>query len=162
MQPNSPLTSPSESSGRKVWIFIPPRLATSMICLLRNAGPTDGDIRPIHDCCEIGEEFVRMHPGQSATHLAKRRRHKFDAAVLDLRVSGTLCETAGDDAIGQHADGVIAGGLAERAGYTKVEHSCIKLVASPLGEMRCGLAWMHSDELLADLAAIMDRADVPV
>jgi hypothetical protein len=59
-------------------------------------------------------------------------------------------------------DGVIAGGLAARAGYTKVEHGCIKLVASPLGEMRCGLAWMQSDELLADLAAIMDRASVPV
>jgi hypothetical protein len=59
-------------------------------------------------------------------------------------------------------NGVIAGGLAERAGYTKVELGCIKLVASPLGEMRCGLSWMQSDELLADLAAIMDRASVPV
>ena len=59
-------------------------------------------------------------------------------------------------------DAVIAGGLAERAGYTKIEHSCIELVASPLGEMRCGLAWMQSDELLADLAAIMDRVNVPV
>jgi hypothetical protein len=59
-------------------------------------------------------------------------------------------------------DAVIAGGLAERAGYTKVEPGCIKLVASPLGEMRCGLIWMQSDELLADLAAIMDRVGAPV
>jgi len=28
--------------------------------------------------------------------------------------------------------------------------------------MRCGLAWMQSDELLADLAAIMDRVPIPV
>jgi hypothetical protein len=42
-------------------------------------------------------------------------------------------------------------------GYTKLEHSCIELVASPLGEMRCALGWMQPDELLADLAAIMDR-----
>jgi hypothetical protein len=67
-----------------------------------------------------------------------------------------------DFTIGMLSDGVIAGGLAERAGYTKIERSCIELVASPLGEMRCGLAWMQSDELLADLAAIMDRAVVPV
>jgi hypothetical protein len=59
-------------------------------------------------------------------------------------------------------DAIVAGGLAERAGYTKLEHNCIELVASPLGEMRCGLIWMQSDELLADLAAIMDRASVPV
>ena len=60
------------------------------------------------------------------------------------------------------ANAVIAGGLAERAGYTKIEHSCIKLVASPLGEMRCGLIWMQSDELLADLTATMDRVRAPV
>jgi hypothetical protein len=60
------------------------------------------------------------------------------------------------------ADAVIAGGLFGRAGYTKIEHSCIELVAAPLGEMRCGLGWMRSDELLADLAALMDRVNVPV
>ena len=59
-------------------------------------------------------------------------------------------------------DAVIAGGLAERVGYTNVEHSCVELVASPLGEMRCALAWMQPDELLADLAAIMDRVPAPV
>ncbi|KRR17073.1 hypothetical protein [Bradyrhizobium retamae] len=67
-----------------------------------------------------------------------------------------------DFTIGMYADAVIAGGLAERAGYTKVERNCIELVASPLGEMRCGLSWMQSDELLADLAAILDRVRAPV
>jgi hypothetical protein len=67
-----------------------------------------------------------------------------------------------DFTIGMLADAVIAGGLAARAGYTKLEHSCIELVASPLGKSRCGLAWMQSDELLADLAAIMDQVGVPV
>lgn len=66
-----------------------------------------------------------------------------------------------DFTIAMMADAVIAGGLAERAGYTKIEHSCIELVASPLGEMRCGLGWMPREELLADLAAIMDRAGAP-
>lgn len=67
-----------------------------------------------------------------------------------------------DFTIGMLADAVIAGGLAERAGYTKLEHSCIELVVSPLGKMRCGLAWMQSDELLADLAATMDRVSAPI
>lgn len=71
----------------------------------------------------------------------------------------TRCNS--DFTIAMMADAVIAGGLAERAGYTKLEHSSIELVASPLGAMRCGLGWMTSDELLADLAAIMDRAAVP-
>ena len=43
-----------------------------------------------------------------------------------------------------------------------LEHSCVELVARPLGEMRCALAWMQPDELLADLAAIMDRVPAPV
>jgi len=34
--------------------------------------------------------------------------------------------------------------------------------ASPLGAMRCALVWMRSDELLADLATVMDQAPVPV
>ena len=59
-------------------------------------------------------------------------------------------------------DTVIAGGLAERAGYTRIEPGCIRLVAAPLGELRCGLIWMPSDELLADLAAIMDRVNAPM
>jgi hypothetical protein len=67
-----------------------------------------------------------------------------------------------DFTIGMMADAVIAGGLAERAGYTKREPGCINLVAAPLGEFRCGLIWMQSDELLADLAAIMDRENAPV
>ena len=67
-----------------------------------------------------------------------------------------------DFTLGMMGDAVIAGGLAERAGYTKIEPGCITLVASPLGEMRCGLIWMQSDELLADLAAIMDQVHAPV
>jgi hypothetical protein len=63
--------------------------------------------------------------------------------------------------IGMMADAVIAGGMAGRVGYTKVEHSSVELVASPFGEMRFGLGWMQPDELLADLAAIMDRVPVP-
>ena len=59
-------------------------------------------------------------------------------------------------------DAVIAGGMAERSGYTKAEHSSVELVASPLGAIRCSLVWMQPNELLGDLAAIMDQVSVPV
>jgi hypothetical protein len=52
--------------------------------------------------------------------------------------------------------------MAERCGYTKVEPSSVELVASPLGAMRCALVWMQTDELLADLAAMIDQASVPL
>ena len=87
-----------------------------------------------------------------------------DLGTILPRVSRAYAFTRwnSDFTIGMLGDAVIAGGLAERAGYTKVEQSCIELVASPLGKMRCGLSWMQSDELLADLAVIMDRASAAV
>jgi hypothetical protein len=67
-----------------------------------------------------------------------------------------------DFTISMIGDAVIAGGMAERTGYTKIEHSSVELVASPLGAMRCALVWMPPDQLLADLAAIMDQVSVPI
>jgi hypothetical protein len=86
-----------------------------------------------------------------------------DLATILPRISRAYAFTRwnSDFTIGWMADAVIAGGMAERVGYTKLEHSCIELVASPLGEVRCALGWMQPDELLADLAAIMDRVPVP-
>jgi hypothetical protein len=57
-------------------------------------------------------------------------------------------------------DGVIAGGMADRTGYTRIELSCVDLLASPLGAIRCGLVWMPSDEMIADLEAIMDARPI--
>jgi hypothetical protein len=56
-------------------------------------------------------------------------------------------------------DAVTAGGMAERAGYTKIELSSVEFVAPPL-DVRCALVSMRADELLADLAAIMDQVSV--
>ena len=66
-----------------------------------------------------------------------------------------------DFTIGMIGDRVFAGGVAERCGYTKVAPSSVDLVASPLGALRCALTWMQRDELLADLAAVVDQAPVP-
>jgi hypothetical protein len=66
-----------------------------------------------------------------------------------------------DFTISMMADAVVAGGMADRTGYTKVEHGGVELVASPFGGMRCALVWMPRDELLADLATIMDQVPDP-
>src|SRR5882757_7934601 len=60
----------------------PSRLATSMARVLGDASRNGRDRHPIHDCGEIGEEFVGLHPAQRTTDLAERRRHKLDAAML--------------------------------------------------------------------------------
>ena len=53
-------------------------------------------------------------------------------------------------------DAVLAGGMADRTGYARIEPSCVDLVASPLGALRCGLVWMPRHELIADLNVFMD------
>ena len=119
------------------------------------------------DRCEITAPIAEKITGRVVFSGGIWYRRDFrgqDLGTILPRISRAYAFTRwhSDFTIGMLGDGVIAGGLAERAGYTKVEQGCIKLVASPLGEMRCGLAWMQSDELLANLAAIMDRANVPV
>jgi hypothetical protein len=87
-----------------------------------------------------------------------------DLATILPRISRAYAFTRwnSDFTVGVMADAVIAGGMAERVGYTKLVPSCIELVASPLGQIRLALGWMQPDELLADLAAIMARPNVPV
>jgi hypothetical protein len=60
------------------------------------------------------------------------------------------------------ADAVLTGGMADRSGYTRVEPSCINLVASPLGAVRCGLVWMPRDQLIDDLDTVMAQAEAPI
>ena len=119
------------------------------------------------DRCEITTPIAEKISGRVVFSGAVWYRRDFrgkDLGAILPRISRAYAFTRwnSDFTIGMMGDAVIAGGLAERAGYTKIEHGCIELVASPLGEMRCGLVWMQSDELLADLAAIMDRVRVPV
>jgi hypothetical protein len=119
------------------------------------------------DHCKITTPIAEKISGRVVFSGAVWYRRDFrgkDLATIQSRIARAYAFTCwnSDFTIGMMANAVIAGGLAERAGYTKIEHSCIELVASPLGEMRCGLGWMQSDELLADLAAIMDRVKVPV
>jgi hypothetical protein len=114
------------------------------------------------DRCEITTPVARKITGRVVFSGAVWYRRDFrgkDLATILPRISRAYAFTCwnSDFTIGMMSDAVIAGGLAERVGYTKLEYSSVELVASPLGEMRCALGWMQPDELLADLAAIMDR-----
>jgi hypothetical protein len=119
------------------------------------------------DRCEITAPIAEKISGRVAFSGAIWYRRDFrgkDLATILPRISRAYALTRwnSDFTIGMMADTVIAGGLAERSGWTKLENRSVELVASPLGGMRCALLWMQSDELLADLAAIMDRVGAPV
>jgi hypothetical protein len=60
-----------------------------------------------------------------------------------------------DFTISVMGDAVVAGGMANRTGYTRIEPSCVDLLASPLGALRCGLVWMPNQEMIADIEAVM-------
>jgi len=49
------------------------------------------------------------------------------------------------------AEAVIAGGMAMRCGYSNVEYE-VNLSKGPVGDVRCGLVWMQTEELLDDLS----------
>ena len=117
--------------------------------------------------CEIATPVARKITGRVVFSGGVWYRPDFrgkDLATIVPRISRAYALTSwnADFTIGFMTDAVVAGGMAERVGYTKLEQSCIELVAAPLGEVRCGLGWMQPDELLADLAATMDRVRVPV
>jgi hypothetical protein len=56
------------------------------------------------------------------------------------------------------ADAVLAGGMAERCGYTNIEPASVELFNSPAGTLRLALVSMATAENLADLAAILADA----
>ena len=119
------------------------------------------------DRCEITAPIAEKISGRVAFSGAIWYRRDFrgkDLATILPRISRAYAFTRwnSDFTIGMMADSVIAGGLAERTGWTKLDHGSVELVASPLGGMRCALLWMQPDELLADLAAFMDRVRAPV
>ena len=117
------------------------------------------------DRCEIVTPVAKNITGRVVFSGAGWYRRDFRgkglAGILP-RVSRAYAFTRwnSDFTISMMGDGVFAGGMAERCGYTKAAPSSVELVASPLGAMRCALVWMQPDELLADLAAIMEQAPV--
>jgi predicted nucleic acid-binding Zn ribbon protein len=119
------------------------------------------------DRCEITTPVARKIAGRVVFSGAGWYRRDFRGkglATILPRISRAYALTRwnSDFTFSVIADAVIAGGMAERSGYTRVERSCVDFVVSPVGAARCALVWMQPDELLADLAAIMDQVPAPV
>jgi hypothetical protein len=118
------------------------------------------------DRCEIATPVAKNISGRVVFSGAAWYRPDFRgkglAGILP-RISRAYAFTRwnSDFTIGMIGDAVFAGGVAQRCGYTMVAPSSVDLVASPLGALRCALTWMQPDELLADLAAVVDQAPVP-
>jgi hypothetical protein len=58
------------------------------------------------------------------------------------------------------SDAVLAGGMATRTGYTKIEPSGVDFAVSPVEAMRCNLVWMSCQEMLADLETVMASSTI--
>lgn len=81
-------------------------------------------------------------------------------ATLLPRISRAYAYTrwCSDCTVSMFADPVLAGGMAQRCGYTNVEAASVSLVDSPMGTVRFALVWMGTDETISDLAAVLANA----
>jgi predicted nucleic acid-binding Zn ribbon protein len=119
------------------------------------------------DRCEVTTPVARTIAGRVVFSGAGWYRPDFRGkglATILPRISRAYAYTRwnSDLTFSVMADAVVAGGMAQRCGYTKIEPSCVDFLVTPVGAARCALVWMHPDELLADLAAIMDQVPAPV
>lgn len=111
------------------------------------------------DSCEVTTPVARSISGKVVFSGAGWYRPDYrgkDLATIIPRISRAYAFTHwnSDFTISMIGDAVIAGGMAERCGYTQVESSAVDLVVSPLGALRCALVWMDSRQLLSDLDAV--------
>jgi predicted nucleic acid-binding Zn ribbon protein len=119
------------------------------------------------DYCEIATPMAKEISGRVVFSGAGWYRRDFRgkglASILP-RISRAYAFTqwSTDFTISLMADAVIAGGMADRSGYTRVEHSCVNLLAYPLGAVRCGFVWMPRDQLIDDLDALMAKVAAPI
>ena len=119
------------------------------------------------DRCEMTTPVAKNITGRVVFSGAGWYRRDFRGkglATILPRISRAYAFTRwnSDFTISLMADAVLAGGMAERSGYTKIEPASVDLVVSPVGMIRCALVWMQTDELLADLAAVLDQTPVPL
>ena len=59
------------------------------------------------------------------------------------------------------AAGVVAGGFADRCGYTKIAHDAVDALVTPMGVLRGALVWMETAELLSDIEGLLAASNQP-
>jgi hypothetical protein len=107
--------------------------------------------------CEISAESTKFVSGKvcfSGGGWYRRDYRKKELSTILPRVSRALAFTRWDSdyTISIMAEKVIAGGMAERCGYTNVDWD-LNLYDSPVGTVRCAFVWMERQQLRTDLGA---------
>jgi hypothetical protein len=116
------------------------------------------------DRCEIKTAAAREISGRVVFSGAGWYRPDFRGKGLALllpRISRAFAFTRWqtDYTISIMADAVVAGGFADRTGYTKVAKGAADLVVTPMGVLRGAFVWMDAAELLSDLEQIIAAAN---
>lgn len=107
--------------------------------------------------CEITAESTKFVSGNvcfSGGGWYRRDFRKRELSTILPRISRALAFTRwnSDYTISIMAEKVIAGGMAERCGYTNIDWD-LNLYDSPVGTVRCAFVWMERAQLLSDLRA---------
>jgi hypothetical protein len=130
--------------------------ATSLRMFYRDVGAA----RDRGDMCELATPAAHVISGRVVFSGGGWYRPDFRGTGLGHvipRISRAYAFTrwASDFTISVMAAAVVAGGFAERAGYTNVAAGALCMHISPVGAVPGGaLVWMESAQLLADLDAI--------
>ena len=109
------------------------------------------------ETCDITAESARSIRGRVAFSGGGWYRPDFRGKFLSLimpRISRAYAFSrwSSDYTASMFQDSVLAGGMAERCGYTKIDwHVHVK--GSPMGDIKFAFVWMEPDELLRDLAS---------
>ena len=108
------------------------------------------------ETCDITAESARNVRGRVAFSGGGWYRPDFRGKFLSLimpRISRAYAFSrwSSDYTASMFQDSVLAGGMAERCGYTKIDwHVHVK--GSPMGDIKFAFVWMEPDELIQDLA----------
>lgn len=118
------------------------------------------------ETCEITAKAARDIRGRVAFSGAGWYRPDYRGKYLSLilpRISRACAFTrwSTDYTTSMFQDSVLAGGMAERCGYTKVEWA-VDVKGSPMGDIKFAFVWMEPDELIDDLRTFTTLIDTEV
>lgn len=118
------------------------------------------------ETCEITATAARDIRGRVAFSGAGWYRPDYRGKYLSLilpRISRACAFTrwSTDYTTSMFQDSVLAGGMAERCGYTKVEWA-VNVKGSPMGDIKFAFVWMEPDELIDDLRTFTTLIDTKV
>ena len=148
------------AQGARFYDWSASDLATEFTSLRMHYADPKASARDDETCCIFAPSAARIR-GRVVFSGAGWYRPDYRGQLLSMilpRISRALAFTRwnSDYTISMMADGVIAGGMAKRCGYTEVEDG-VELVNSPMAPRAHGfLVWMPRQQLLDDLAWFLE------